>query len=44
MHTYDGGTITVTDGLVYSWYEEDRGVHAVWERPTKRVYFNAHSH
>jgi hypothetical protein len=38
------GEVTVTDGLAFSWYEEDRGVHAVWERPTKRVYFYTHSH
>jgi hypothetical protein len=42
--TDPGGMVTVTDGLAFSWYEEDRGVHAVWERPTKRVYFNTHSH
>jgi hypothetical protein len=44
IFTYQGGMVTVTDGLAFSWAEGDGGVHAVWERPTKRVYFYTHSH
>jgi hypothetical protein len=44
IFTYQGGMVTVTDGLAFSWAEGDSGVHAVWERPTKRVYFYTHSH
>jgi hypothetical protein len=36
--------ITVTDGLVYEWHKEDRGVHAVYDRSAGRGYFHVHSH
>ncbi len=38
------GTITISNGLKFDWWEEDRGVHIAWDRATQRVYFNCHSH
>lgn len=35
-------SITVSNGLFYSWSKEDRGVHAVFDRNTSRAYFEAH--
>jgi hypothetical protein len=35
-------SITVSNGLFYSWSKEGRGVHAVFDRNTNRAYFEAH--
>lgn len=36
-------SITITNGLFYSWSKEDRGVHAAFDRNKSRAYFEAHS-
>lgn len=36
--------ITVEKGLSYRWSKEDRGVYALYDRPTGRAYFAAHFH
>jgi len=34
---------TVTNGLVYEWRKEDRGVHVVFDRSSSRGYYSFHS-
>jgi hypothetical protein len=41
---YSGGDITINAGLYYSWWKEDRGVHAAFDRTSGRAYFDAHYH
>jgi hypothetical protein len=38
----DDGRVTVSNGLYYYWSEEDREVHAVFDRTTGRAYYSAH--
>lgn len=37
-------TITVTNGLHYTWRKSDRGTHAVFDRSTGRAYYYFHAH
>lgn len=37
-------SITITNGLYYEWSEEDRGVHAAFDRDSGRAYYFAHYH
>ena len=37
-------SITVTSGLHYTWWFEDRGVYAVFDSTTNRAYYYAHFH
>ena len=37
-------SITVTSGLHYTWWYEDRGVYAVFDSTTNRAYYYAHFH
>ena len=37
-------SITVTNGLCYEWYKEDRGIYAAFDRSTNRAYYSAHFH
>lgn len=36
--------ITINSGLSYSWWKEDRGVYAAYDRTTGRAYYHAHFH
>jgi hypothetical protein len=36
--------ISITNGLYYSWFKEDRGVYAAFDRATERAYYFAHFH
>lgn len=50
MVGWDGRTrtgpdeITINDGLIYTWSNEDRGVQAAFDRTTNRAYYFAHFH
>ena len=40
----DNDRAVITNGLHYSWSFEDRGVYAVFDRDTNRLYYYSHSH